>query len=186
MKKVQLCCLIFLFSVIGMSAQQHIYNSSSKEEFISYVGKQLPDLGIIEWISKKPNVKGKYQLIDIWAIFAYPITSHTVPHLNKLAKEYKKEVAVIGVAADQPFYVRQVEQPTIEYYNAVSTWKHLTDVFRIDGFPMTLLVNPEKKVIWQGYVIRPHIKFSSPDVFFLNSKRLKEMIDADKVKRSKK
>lgn len=179
MKKFFLILLLIPISY-GLYAQKRIKDDENHTD-VSYVGKKLPNFSVVEWISDKPDCKGKYRLIDFWGIFSYPVSSITVPHLNKLSRKFK-DVVFIGFALDKAFYVKQVEDPIIKYYSATVVWKEImSEVFKFEGLPVTLLVNPQGKVIWQGFVLK--IKPSSSDIkdrFFLTESKLREMINKDK------
>lgn len=181
MKKILLLSLLLLCMGLQVSAQ---YKLDSNEAYAkSFQGKKLPAFSVQEWVTKKPNVKGKYQLIDFWGIFAYPCTSVTVPQLNKLAKTFAKEMVVIGYSIDEPFYIRQMEDPVFEYPIASVDPEEIMKLFEFEGLPVTMLVNPDGKVIWQGAVLIPNVPLSQKeDIFFLTAAKLREMIDADKKK----
>lgn len=62
MKKILLLSLLLLCMGLQVSAQ---YKLDSNETYAkSFQGKKLPAFSVQEWVTKKPNVKGKYQLID--------------------------------------------------------------------------------------------------------------------------
>lgn len=181
MRKIILLALLLLCMGLQVSAQYRL--DSNEVHAKSFQGKKLPAFSVQEWMTKKPDVRGKYQLIDFWGIFAYPCTSITVPQLNKLAKTFAKEVVVIGYSIDDPFYIRQIEDPVFRYPIASVDQEEIIKLFEFEGLPVTMLINPKGEVIWQGAVLIPNVPFSQKeDIFFLTEAKLREMIDTDKNK----
>lgn len=181
MKKIVLLTVMMLCLISSASAQ---FQLQSDIHMKSYQGKKLPLFAVKEWVAKQPSVKGKYQLIDFWGIFAYPCTSITVPQLNELAKTFKKEVVVIGYSIDDAYYIRQLEDPVFNYPLATIDYEEIQTLFEFEGLPVTLLVNPDGKVIWQGHILIPNMPLTEKNIYYLTAEKLQEMIDADKKERN--
>lgn len=179
MKKIYLILFITLSVNICVKSQIRLEAKDAGAN-ISFVGKQFPDIKINEWVGKAPKIKGRYKIIDFWGIFAYPCTSLTTPQLNTIQKKLKRDVIVIGMSADDAFYIKQVEDPKFKYPVCSVDWEQVMKLFNFDGLPITLIVNPQGKVIWQGYVLKPNIPLTEKDIFFLTVDKVKEIINRDK------
>lgn len=180
----RLIVTILAIGSLAVSANAQ-YRLDEQSYSVDFTGKQMPSFNVNEWIPKEPKIKGKYGLVDFWGIFAYPCTSLTVPQLNRLAKEFKKELVVIGYSIDDAFYVRQLETPVFGYPIGTVDFEEIQKIFEFDGLPVTLLINPEGKVIWQGSVLLPDVPLSDKNIYFLSAAKLRSMIDADKLARNK-
>lgn len=150
--KYTISFLVALFFCISANAQIQIpgFQSSAK----SYINQKCPEFEIKEWVSKQPNVKGKFVLIDFWAIWAYPCTHYTIPYLNDLAKNFKKDLVVIGLSQEEPFYINQMEEPKIKYYNATIDTLVAYKTFRLQEYPFSYLVDPDGMVVWEGLTMK--------------------------------
>lgn len=140
------CCI----SVYAQDERVVSYEDYAK----SYINQKCPAFEIKEWISKQPNVKDKFVLIDFWAIWAYPCTHYTVPYLNDLAEKFKEDLVVIGLSQEKPFYIKQIDEPKIKYYNATVDSLVIYKTFRIEGYPFSYLIAPEGTVVWEGLTMK--------------------------------
>lgn len=95
---------------------------------------------------------GKYVYIDIWGSWC----SGCVMDLPKLVESYAKRdssnVAFLGVAYDTPENLdAAIEKYGITWPNVLSTEdNNITELLNVKGYPTTILVNPEGKVIATG------------------------------------
>lgn len=150
--KYTISFLVALFFCISANAQTEmpVYQRSAK----SYINQKCPAFEIKEWVSKHPNVKGKFVLIDFWAIWAYPCTYYTIPYLNDMAKKFKKDLVVIGLSREEPFYINQMEEPKIKYYNATIDTLVAYKTFRLQEYPFSYLIDPDGMVVWEGLTMK--------------------------------
>jgi thiol-disulfide isomerase/thioredoxin len=86
---------IMLFSVIaGICARAQPYEPPSLN-----LGDNAPDLRLNRWLKGEPIKnfkKGKTYIIEFWATWCEPCIAE-MPHLSKIAEEYKGRVEVVGV-----------------------------------------------------------------------------------------
>lgn len=63
----------------------------------SVLNEKAPELKVAEWVSKKPDTKGKFVLVDFWATWCGPCRK-AIPELNELQKQFKDNLVVIGIS----------------------------------------------------------------------------------------
>src|SRR5687767_11089159 len=103
------------------------------------------------------SFRGKYLLVDFWASWCKPCRYEN-PNLVRVFNKYKdKNFTILGVSLDQPGKKE-------DWLNAIRedglTWTHVSDLmfwqspvvplYRIEGIPYNVLLDPEGKVIASG------------------------------------
>jgi len=116
----------------------------------SFLGKKAPEFTVEGWLGAKPNLKGKFVIMDFWATHC-PQCRRAIPELNKIAKELKDKVVVIGISSESESVIKSMKEPVIEYYSAYDTRAVLKRKFQVRGIPHIVVVAPDGKVVWEGY-----------------------------------
>ena len=177
MKKVLIASLLLCLFRFGIQAQE--------KQQPSFIGKHFPDLTVKEWISKQPKLKGKFILVDFWCIMAYPVTHRTVPYQNHLAKKYKKQLQVIGLTCEEANLVKLMVDPYIQYYSGIVDVATIDNIFKLEGWPTSYLIDPEGTVVWEGYVLKEGQ--GEKNVFNLTEEKLEQFFkDYQQKKKSRK
>src|SRR6184192_849229 len=65
----------------------------------SLLNQKAPELVVEKWLSKEPDRKGKFVLIDFWATWCGPCRK-AIPELNALHKKFGDKLVVIGISAE--------------------------------------------------------------------------------------
>lgn len=154
-------CYLLFFSLTSCrnkhNKEKIIYNESNNGKYIpssiSYLNKKIPKIAISSWISEKPNTKGKFILYDFWATWCYNCIEG-FPYLNKMQKELKEDLVIIGIAVQKEEEAKKLRQP-MEFYSAVDKDSKNIEIFKLEGIPHSILVTPGGIVIWEGI---PHLK----------------------------
>jgi thiol-disulfide isomerase/thioredoxin len=132
--------------------------AEKSKEANSWVGKKVPDMSMPDVNGKEVSIssfRGKYVLIDFWASWCGPCREEN-PNVVKSYNEYKnKNFTVLGVSLDKdkPNWLKAIKEDNL-------TWTHISDlaywnsksveVFKFDGIPFNILVDPEGTVIGES------------------------------------
>ncbi len=139
--------LLSLFALTAMFAQAQ----DGKEIWAkSYLGKQAPELKVEKWLTDKPELDGKYILLEFWATWCGPCRK-AIPKLNALQAQYKDKLVIIGLSDEEEEKVRQMVSPKMEYTSAIDTRAILKRAYEVKGVPHAVLINPEGVVVWEGF-----------------------------------
>lgn len=115
----------------------------------SFLNKPMPALHIDKWISEQPRTEGKFVLYEFWATYCGPCLK-AFPHLNSMAKEFKDDLVIIGIAPQPEKTVRAMKKPVMEFYSAIDENNKNQETFELEGIPHSKLVSPDGIVIWEG------------------------------------
>lgn len=110
------------------------------------VGTKAPELKVEEWLSEKPDLKGKFVALDFWGTNCGPCISGFA-HLNELHRKYKDKVAFIASTLNDSPDVYVFEKASIEFYSGL--WKSW-DAYNIQGIPHMIIVDPKGIVRFSG------------------------------------
>lgn len=118
-------------------------------------GKPAPALEFGQWLSDKPELRGKAILIDFWATWCPPCLK-AIPELNELHESYGEDLVVIGLSKQDPVVVREFANETAMHYAlACDTEGRLSDVIGVDAIPHVLFISTDRTVRWQGFPFSP-------------------------------
>jgi thiol-disulfide isomerase/thioredoxin len=94
--------------------------------------------------------KGKLVLLDFWETWCgYCIMA--MPKLNRLQKEYKKEVNVIGITTQNKGLVKKlIEKNDLVYSNIYADHSIITD-YKISNRPTYVLIDQYGKIVTVTY-----------------------------------
>lgn len=147
MKNTIILLAMLLFGSIGFAQES---NNGKQLWAKSFLNEKAPELTVETWISKKPNTKGKFIIIDFWATWCGPCRK-AIPELNKIAKEFAKDVVVIGISDEPVEKVKAMKEPVIEYYQGVDPKKTMYKTLEIQGIPHVIIIDPKGIVRWEGF-----------------------------------
>ncbi|MDQ8199579.1 thioredoxin domain-containing protein [Pelagicoccus enzymogenes] len=118
-----------------------------------FIGKPGPEFHVKEWISEKPEMEGKFLLIDFWATWCGPCIQ-SIPHVNDLHASFKDEVTLVGLSRESRAKVESMSSPKMDYYSAIDPEGRMSSFFQIRGIPHMVLMSPEGTVLWKGHPAR--------------------------------
>jgi len=122
----------------------------------SFLWMEAPELKVEKWLSKKPETKGKYILLEFWNTWCPPCRA-SLAKLNKIHKKFGDELVVIA-CTDQPEEdvkaltnkYKNVEYP--ECYVAIDTKAETKTAYGVRGVPHVVIIEPEQNcVVWEGF-----------------------------------
>ena len=116
----------------------------------SVLGQKAPEFKVGKWLTKEPDLKGKFVLVDFWATWCGPCRK-AVPELNALHKKFGDKLVVIGVSDQEESVVQAMKTPKIEYFSAIDTNAVMKTALEVRGIPHVILVDPDGIVRWEGF-----------------------------------
>ena len=116
----------------------------------SFLDKKAPEFAVEKWLSDKPELKGKFVLIDFWATWCGPCRK-AIPELNAFQKKFKDQLVVIGISDETEDKVKAMATPKIEYYSAIDPKEKMSKALEVKGIPHVILIDPDWVVRWEGY-----------------------------------
>lgn len=116
----------------------------------SYLNQKAPELVVEEWLTPKPDTKGKFVLIDFWATWCGPCRK-AIPELNEIQKQFKNELVVIGISDETVSKIKEMTSPVIEYSSATDTKATTKKQLEVQGIPHVILIDPQGIVRWEGF-----------------------------------
>ncbi len=142
MKKLLLLICIFCTTVN--------YAQEKKMWAKSYLHQKAPDFVVESWLTDKPDMEGKFVLIDFWATWCGPCKK-AIPDLNTFQKKFKDQLVVIGITNETKEKVATMKKPVMHYYSATDSQARLFRAYEITGIPHCVIINPDGIVVWEGY-----------------------------------
>lgn len=114
-------------------------------------GKKAPEFAVGEWLTDEPKREGKVVLIDFWATWCGPCVK-AIPHMNEFQEQFKDDLVVIGVSAEEPSTVKGFMETTeMHYPQAIDQKRTMSDVIGIKGIPHVIVISTDGVVRWQGF-----------------------------------
>ena len=141
--KTLLSLVLVLSAFDGLAAEKQIWAKS-------FLNQPAPELVVEKWLSKEPERKDKFVLIDFWATWCGPCRK-AIPELNALHKKFGEKLVVIGLSDEAEKKVKSMSEPKIEYFSAIDTKGRTSKAVQVKGIPHVLIIDPKGIVRWEGY-----------------------------------
>lgn len=141
--KKSMFLIVFLFSLSIFAQKKQLWAKS-------FINEKAPELVVEEWISKQPDTKGKFILIDFWATWCGPCI-RAIPELNAFHEKFKDDLVVIGISDESKEKINNFKKVKIDYYSAIDTNETLKNIYQVKGIPHCVLIDPDGIVRWEGF-----------------------------------
>lgn len=116
----------------------------------SVLNEKAPELTVTEWISQKPDTKGKFVLVDFWATWCGPCRK-AIPELNEIQKQFKDDLIVVGLSDETVEKIKAMKEPVIDYYYGIDPQGTMKKALEVKGIPHVILIDPKGIVRWEGF-----------------------------------
>jgi len=142
--------LTFLLLFICTAVFGQESNNGKKLWAKSILNAKAPELVVEKWVSKQPDTRGKFVLIDFWATWCGPCRAY-IPTLNDIQKKYGDKIVIIGISDETAEKVEAFNNPKINYFEAIDTKAIVKDSLQVKGIPHAILIDPKGIVRWEGF-----------------------------------
>jgi cytochrome c biogenesis protein CcmG/thiol:disulfide interchange protein DsbE len=116
----------------------------------SCLWEKAPEFVVEKWLTGKPEIEGKYLLIEFWATWCSQCR-RAAPKLNELHKKYGKEMVIIGISDETEEVVRKLKEPVMDFHIAIDTQARMKEKIGVFGIPHAIIVEPDGYVVWEGF-----------------------------------
>lgn len=147
MKKLAILCVVLLLGTAAMAQES---NNGKRLWADSWLNKPAPEFFVEQWLTKQPDMKGKFVLIDFWATWCGPCRG-AIKHLNEFHEKFGDRMVVVGISAETPDQVAALKDPVIKYYSAIDQKKTMHGKLNVQGIPHVILIDPKGIVRWEGF-----------------------------------
>lgn len=161
MRVLLLTVLLSLVSV-GLSAQEpddapRVIRKSSVDKVIwakSVLGQKAPALEVEEWLTPKPDMDGKFVMVEFWATWCSSCRK-AFPKMNVLQKAFADDLVIIGLSDEPAEKVNSMIYPKIEFTKAIDTRQLMKNELEVTGIPHAIIADPDGIVVWEGFPTMP-------------------------------
>jgi thiol-disulfide isomerase/thioredoxin len=145
MKKLLIgaCLVAVLASYLSQAEEKKLWAKS-------YLGKPAPEIVVQKWLTREPDRKGKFVLIDFWATWCGPCRK-AVTELNRFHEKFGDKLVVMGISNEKEDVVRKFTTDNIKYYSALDESGALKKKYEVTGIPHVVIINPAGIVVWEGF-----------------------------------
>lgn len=116
----------------------------------SYLWEKAPQFVVEKWLADKPEIEGKYLLIEFWATWCRQCRL-AAPKLNEFHRKFGKELVIIGISDEAEEVVRELKEPVMDFHIAIDTQARMKEKMGVFGIPHAIIVEPDGYVVWEGF-----------------------------------
>ena len=156
MKRILLLLLLTLLTALSYGAQAQSSTTPAKAQskgptYQSFLNQKAPEFVVEKWLSEKPELAGKFLLIEFWATWCGPCHA-VIKRTSALQPRFKDRMAFIALSDEAEEVVRNHNFPPSEYFSAIDTQARMKNALGIKALPHTLIVDPQGVVRWEGFL----------------------------------
>lgn len=133
----------FLLSGVALAEEKKLWAKS-------VIGQKAPEFLVEKWLTAKPEMAGKFVLIDFWATWCPPCRK-AIPELNAFQKKFGDKLVVVGISDESEDAVKKLSDPKIEYASAIDTQARMKKTLEVKGIPHCIVIDPTGVVRWEGF-----------------------------------
>lgn len=129
--------------------------NAQKPQAKSILNQKAPPLNIEKWVGEKPEMQGKWVIVDFWATWCMPCRG-AIRDLNDFHELYHDKVVIIGLSHEDIPTIQKMKFPVLDYYVASDTQARMKTSLEVTGIPYALLLDPNGIVRWEGNPLDPN------------------------------
>jgi cytochrome c biogenesis protein CcmG, thiol:disulfide interchange protein DsbE len=141
---------LLILALLGVVASATVWAAEKQIWAKSFLNQKAPELVVEKWLTKEPDLKGKFVLIDFWATWCPPCRK-AIPEFNALHKKFGDKLVVIGLSDEPEAKVKAMTTPQIDYAVAIDTKARTKSAVGVSGIPHVVLIDPQGIVRWEGF-----------------------------------
>ena len=116
----------------------------------SYLWEKAPPFVVEKWLGDKPEIEGKYLLIEFWATWCRQCKL-AAPKLNEFHRKFGNELVIVGISDEAEEVVRELKEPVMDFHIAIDTQARMKEKMGVFGIPHAIIVEPDGYVVWEGF-----------------------------------
>ncbi len=120
----------------------------------SFLWMEAPKLEVNQWLSEKPETKGKYILLEFWNTWCPPCR-RSLAKINKIQEKFGDELTVIALTDEPESKIKEMvtKYKNVEYpKTALAIDTKTKAAFGVRGVPHVVIIEPEQGcVVWEGF-----------------------------------
>lgn len=148
MRMKLLFSILFVGCLSSATAQET--NGGKKMYARSVLNQKAPELVVQEWLTKRPDTRGKFVLIDFSATWCHACRK-AMPELNEFQKNFPDKLVVIFITKENAAKVKAAKNFLVEVASAVDTTGSTSSNLEVKGIPHNILIDPKGYVRWEGF-----------------------------------
>jgi thiol-disulfide isomerase/thioredoxin len=116
----------------------------------SPIGLAMPELRVERWIGDKPETRGRFQLIYLWAPWSHP-SRRFLPDVNALAAKFNKEIAFAGLVSEAGSDPETDAGVRADFATGIDPSEKFLRALGVTSLPQIVLADPKGIVRYLGH-----------------------------------
>jgi cytochrome c biogenesis protein CcmG, thiol:disulfide interchange protein DsbE len=117
---------------------------------LSFRGRTAPRFVVEKWLTTRPDMTGKFVLVDFWATWCGPCRA-SIPKLNDLHAKFGDKLVIVGLSDEEENDVRAMKSPKIDYFVGIDRSANMKTAVGVRGIPHALILDPNGVVRFEGH-----------------------------------
>lgn len=131
----------------GPPAEAEIIDPLGKNSFI---GKSAPAFKPEQWVTEKPNIEEKFQLIFIWSSES-EACRRAIPKLSEFSKTFSNKLAVVAISSEPRNILEEFAKPKITFPSATDSKNKFAKDLGVTAIPCVVLIDPKGFIRYLGH-----------------------------------